>query len=239
MFGFGKKKEISADELSAQVLQKRVQLRKLMDQSQMNLQKEILTARQLKKQGMKSASNYSRIGIWNYVFQASKQAYDRLGEISSTAELNQVMSSLSGLIGEINKLGNSTKKADGGALLGNINKMSAASDREARGMASFMGRMGDTVNQQPMTTVDGMMGLGDIEALINGTVNPMEMPSDVVPISTQFESNTATNTQMNTAQEEDIDIMQKHSWLNEPEELDQDIEASMRRMQNLMNNLNQ
>ena len=95
---FDKKKKVSPVDQQQAILASKVRLRKIMDQSTAMLEKELKIARALKAKGMKSASNYSKIGTAFYLQKIAKQAYGRLDDISSTAELNSVMNSLSSAI---------------------------------------------------------------------------------------------------------------------------------------------
>ena len=191
---FDKKKKVSREEQEQAILKNKVRLRKIMDQSQAMLQKELLIARTLKSKGMKSASNYSKIGTAFYLQKIAKQAYDRLDDISSTAELNNVMNSLSSALGQVNRIDSQATKADTKGMLNGLKNMQKAAARDEGNLASLLDTVSATADQQREQQFAQFMDMNTIEALINGGLDAMDIPADAVPIQ---------NTQKRPAREQD------------------------------------
>lgn len=189
MFGFGKKSPKNREVLEKEILENKIELRKLTEKLKLMLAKELATARKLKEQGMKSSSNYSRIGISYYMLQAAQKAYSRMDDITSSAELGQLMQGLNGLMEAINGIGKQTAKPKASGLLSNIEKMQAAQKAENNALAEMLKGLGAGTAEPVSNDLSGLVGLDVIEGLINGSAPvTSDLPADAVPITASVQT---------------------------------------------------
>ena len=180
---FDKKKKVSPVDQQQAILASKVRLRKIMDQSTAMLEKELKIARALKAKGMKSASNYSKIGTAFYLQKIAKQAYGRLDDISSTAELNSVMNSLSSALGQVNQIGAQSTKGDSRGMLQGLKKMQNAAARDEGSLAPLLDSVSAAADRQTEAQFSQFADMNTIEALINGGLDALDIPADAVPIT--------------------------------------------------------
>ncbi len=185
---FGKRKN-NQEEFEKQLLDNQIKLKEQESSLMKMLSREIGQARQLKEQGLKSPSNYSRIGIVFYLLQAVKKAMERLNSVRDNGELNQIMGDLGGLLGNINEIGTQTAKPKLGNLISGITKMRTAEKEENEGLAGLLKGLAGSVAQTSDIDISNLVGLGTIERLINGDLTAVSgLPADVVPIQEEVKS---------------------------------------------------
>ena len=189
MFGFGKKSSKNREVLEKEILENKIELRKLTEKLKLMLAKEIATARKLKEQGLKSSSNYSRIGISYYLLQAAQKAYSRMDDITSSAELSQMMQGLGDLVKVINGIGAKTEKPKASGLLAGIEKMQASQKAENDALAGMLKGLGASTAASSSNDISGLVGLDIIEGLINGSAPvTSDLPADAVPITASVQT---------------------------------------------------
>ncbi len=188
MFGFGKKNQEIPEK---QILDSKIELTKLTEKLKVMLAREIGTARKLKAQGMKSSSNYSRIGIAYYLIQIVRKAYNRLDDITNGAELNELMGGISSVVAGINSIGNQTSKPNMGGLLSGLGKMQTAEKSQNTALTDILRGLGGSLTESPSNDMTGLVGLDVIERLINGdSAETTDLPADAVPIGTPVRTQT-------------------------------------------------
>lgn len=199
MFGFGKKKQELSEQ---QIVDSKIELRKLMEKLKVMLVREVATARKLKEKGMKSSSNYSKIGVTYYLLQIVQKAYNRLDDLRSSAELSELMGGLSSVIGSINRIGEQTAKPKTSSLLNNLGKMQKSAKSENANLAEMLKGLSVTASEPVENDLSGLVGLDVIERLINGeSADTMDIPADAVPI-TKTVQKTQTTANVQTTEEE-------------------------------------
>lgn len=199
MFGFGKKKQELSEQ---QIVDSKIELRKLMEKLKVMLVREVATARKLKEKGMKSSSNYSKIGVTYYLLQIVQKAYNRLDDLRSSAELSELMGGLSSVIGSINRIGEQTAKPKTSSLLNNLGKMQKSAKSENANLAEMLKGLSVTASEPVENDLSGLVGVDVIERLINGeSADTMDIPADAVPI-TKTVQKTQTTANVQTTEEE-------------------------------------
>ena len=197
MFGKSRKKEPTSAELESEILKTKVALRKVKAQYSTILERELRTARYLKAKGMKSASNYSKIGTAYYLLKMVDRAYARLDDIGSTNELNQTMSALGAALGQVNKLSGQLGKNDGRNIMAEAGRLEKDAVREEKQMMDMLKGFSQTDKAPKNDFTENLAGLDIIESLINGTSmeDLSQMPADAVPITQPAAGKKPVNTE--------------------------------------------
>lgn len=134
-----------------------------------NLQKELLIARDNKEKNIRNSGNYSRIGIAYYSLNIVNAAQQRLDELMSTRELQNAMNEMGLLLGLINGMPKKVGKMDSKKVVDAMKRMSGASSGAGKDLVKALADLsGAGLERKDTTPVEALVSVEVIERLING-----------------------------------------------------------------------
>lgn len=134
-----------------------------------NLQKELLIARDNKEKNIRNSGNYSRIGIAYYSLNIVNAAQQRLDELMSTRELQNAMNEMGLLLGLINGMPKKVGKMDSKKVADAMKRMSGASSGAGKDLVKALADLsGAGLERKDTTPVEALVSVEVIERLING-----------------------------------------------------------------------
>lgn len=135
----------------------------------LNLQRELLIARDNKGKNIRNSGNYSRIGIAYYSLNIVNAAQQRLDELMSTRELQNAMNEMGLLLGLINGMPKKVGKMDSKKVVDAMKRMSGASSGAGKDLVKVLTDLsGAGLERKDTTPVESLVSVEVIERLING-----------------------------------------------------------------------
>lgn len=206
---FGKKKNVQQDP-QVQIMNAKIAIRKLQEQTDNQLQRELNTARQLKNQGLRSPSNYKRIGIYYFMSLIIQTALERVNNIQGNMDMSEVMESLTGALTAVSQIGKTNGSVNAGKLIENVKKLNAGAGKANQELDNVLNGLAGAFQTSQTNDSFNFSGVSVIESLINGDKNPSMIPPDAVPITQNqsFASNMNTATTFNSNVNEAMKVEQ-------------------------------
>lgn len=198
---FGKKKKVQQQDPQVQIMNAKIAIRKLQEQTDVQLQRELTTARELKKQGLKSPSNYKRIGIYYFMNLIIRTALERVNDIQGNMGMNEIMESLTGALTAVSQIGKAGGSVNANKLMENIKKLNSGASKSNKELDTVLEGLSGALQPTGSNDNFNFAGVNMIEALINGDQNVSTIPPDAVPITpnTQSQSFTSAVNEQTTA----------------------------------------
>lgn len=169
LFGKRKPKE-KKKSMDMEILELDVKLRRLKDKYEVLLQRELLVARDNKKNGIRNSANYSKIGIVYYSLNIVEEAQKRLRDISSSRELYVSMNEMSEALSTLNELSGHTGKLRPDKLISMWEKIKAKDTGAGKDLLNTLQALSEAElrNEKDSVPMDFLVSKDIIEKLING-----------------------------------------------------------------------
>lgn len=182
MLDFLRKSKKDTVNLTEQILNQRIALNQLKKKLGVMLESEIAVAKKLKEQGMKSPSNYMRIGLYYKMIGLVHDSYMRLDEIQSDDELNRITGDLASVMSVLNGMSSSNADMAQKGLKKQYNLLGRKSDEAHRSMGDLFKALDTAGNSENKEIKLNKNEESFIESLINGGGIASDIPSDAVPL---------------------------------------------------------
>lgn len=151
---FPRKHKKSRDEV---ILDLDVQLRRLEEQYNIIINRELRAVRYSKKHNAENPRAVNKIKNAYYGLGVVKQAQENLREVRSGHELCKTMNEMGSALKVLNRISGMSEHVNAGSINRQINKMNKNSDRRDGGMEDIF-----------RTSIDDLVGDDIVERLING-----------------------------------------------------------------------
>lgn len=188
MLDFLKKNKKDTVNLTEQILNQRIALNQLKKKLGVMLQSEITVAKKLKEQGMKSPSNYMRIGLYYKMIGLVHDSYMRLDEIQSGDELNRITGDLASVMSVLNGMSSSNADMTKKGLKKQYDLLGRKSDEARKSMGDLFKSLNTTGSSANKEIKFNESEESFIESLINGGGIASDIPSDAVPLENKKKS---------------------------------------------------
>lgn len=182
MLDFLKKNKKDTVNLTEQILNQRVALNQLKKKLGAMLQSEITVAKRLKEQGMKSPSNYMKIGLYYKMIGLVNDSYTRLDEIQSGDELNRITGDLASVMSVLNSMSSSTTDMANKGLKKQYDLLGKKSDEARKSMGDLFKSLDTAASSANKEIKFNESEESFIESLINGGGIASDMPGDAIPL---------------------------------------------------------